>query len=87
MGAAPRSSAGTVLPTIGLVLGAASIIPCCLVGVVSIAVNIVAIVMAKEPPARAVRWRAVLGLVLSVVFSVLQTLFIAFYQVFAHAAR
>jgi hypothetical protein len=85
-GAAPPPSSGrTVLPTVGLVLGVASIIPCCPIAIVSLIVNAIAIVLAKEPAARAVRWRAVLGLVLSIVFGFLQALFIAFYQVFQHS--
>jgi hypothetical protein len=40
--------------------------------------------MAKEPPARDVRWRPILGLVLSLVFPVLQVIGFALYTASQH---
>lgn len=54
----------TRLQTSSLVLGLISLVPMCLwVQAIAIVVSIVAIVKAKQGPARAARWRAVVGLV------------------------
>ena len=74
---------GTGLQTAGLVLGVVSIIPCCPIAIVSFVLNVAAIILAKEPPARDVRWRPVLGLVLTVVWAFAQ---VALYYVFQSAA-
>ena len=79
---ASASRGGTGLQTAGLVLGIASIIPCCPLALASLVVNVIAIVNASAPPARDVRWRPIVGLVLTLGFGVLQVLFVALYQVF-----
>jgi len=67
----PPNTKATI-QTVGLVLGVFSLIPGCFaLQVASIIVNIIAIVRAKEPFARSVRWRAILGLLLSCVGLVL----------------
>jgi hypothetical protein len=63
--------ASTVLQTTGLVLGVLSIVPCCPLFVVSIVVNIAGIVLAKEPPARDVRWKPITGLLLTLGISLI----------------
>jgi hypothetical protein len=49
----------------GLVLGVLCILPCCPLFIVSLVVNIAAIVLAREPPLREVRWRPITGLALT----------------------
>jgi hypothetical protein len=63
-GVAPGSD--TTWQTAGLVMGVASFIPCCFIAVPAIVINIVAIVKAKQGAARAVRWRPIVGLCLSI---------------------
>ncbi len=61
-----KASSGTALQTTGLVLGALAMIPCLWpVQLASLIVNILALVRAKDGPARAVRRRAVIGLALT----------------------
>lgn len=68
---------GTALQTSGLVLGVIALVPMCVAfQIASLIVNIIAIVKAKEPPARLVRWRPITGLVLTVV-GVLMTVLVA----------
>jgi hypothetical protein len=57
---------GTRMQTVGLVLGCISLFPIWFLQLLSLVINIVAIVKAKEPPARDVRWRPIVGLVLTV---------------------
>ena len=80
---ATQTAGGTGLQTAGLILGIASVIPCCPLALVSTVVNVIAIIQAKNPPARDVRWKPILGLCLSLGFMVLQVLFYAFFQVFS----
>jgi hypothetical protein len=63
----PQQQSRTALQTTGLVLGCVSLAPLWFVQVISIVVNIVAIVKAKEGPAYDVRWRPITGLVLTAV--------------------
>lgn len=60
-----KTSSGTRLQTAGLVLGCISLLPVIALQIGSLILNIVALVQAKEPPARDVRWRPALGLVLT----------------------
>jgi hypothetical protein len=54
------------LLTAGLVLGVISLVPGCLaLQIGSLIVNTVALVRARQPPARDLRWRAILGLCLT----------------------
>jgi hypothetical protein len=53
---------GTRLQTAGLVLGLFALLPLWPVWLASFVVNIVAIAKASQPPARAVRWRPIVGL-------------------------
>lgn len=78
-----NQSGGTSLQTAGLVLGLLSIIPICLIHPFSLVVNIVAIVKAKHPPARDVRWKPIVGLVLTCLCFLLQVLFVALYNIFS----
>ena len=69
---------GTRLQTAGLVLGCISLLPIWFLQLISLVVNIIAIVKAKESPAREVRWRPILGLALTLVGAVgMVVLFIA----------
>jgi hypothetical protein len=68
---------GTALQTTALVLGIVSIIPCCPLSIASLVVGIFALVYAKEPPARDVRWRPIVGIGLTVVFGLAQVAFFA----------
>ena len=70
---------GTALQTAGLVLGIIAVIPMCVAfQLAALVVNIVALVKAKEPPARLVRWRPITGLALTVVGLVLTVVFSLF---------
>ncbi|MHB8879630.1 MAG: hypothetical protein ACYC8T_38565 [Myxococcaceae bacterium] len=62
-----KAESGTRLQTAGLVLGCISLLPIWFIQLVSLVVNIIAIVKAKAPPARDVRWRPITGLVLTLV--------------------
>jgi hypothetical protein len=52
----------TRLQTVGLVLGCIAVLPIPAVQLGSLVVNIIALVRSREGPARAVRWKAGLGL-------------------------
>lgn len=67
---------GTRLQTTGLVLGALSVLPIWPLILGSLITNIVAIVKAKEPPARDVRWRPVAGLTMTILFSLMWIAFL-----------
>ncbi|WNG50612.1 hypothetical protein F0U60_45670 [Archangium minus] len=57
------SDSGITLLNVGLGLGLVSLFPFCVaIQLASFVVNIVALVRARTPPARALRWRAWLGL-------------------------
>lgn len=78
------SAQTTAVPTgglqnAGLVVGLLSIIPCCPLALASLVLNVIAIV--KSP--REHRWKPIVGICITVVVSVLQVLFVAFYQVFS----
>lgn len=62
-----NTTSPTRLQTAGLVLGCISLLPIWFIQLISLVINIVAIVKAKQGPARAVRWRPITGLVLTCV--------------------
>ena len=57
-----RSYSTTRMQTAGLVLGLIALLPIPALQIGAVVLNIVAIVKAKEPLQRAVRWRPVVGL-------------------------
>jgi hypothetical protein len=59
---AQQASSSTSLQTAGLVIGCISVLPILPLQITSLVINIIAIVKAREGPARAVRWRPVVGL-------------------------
>lgn len=71
------SESGTALLTIGLVLGVISLLPAVALQICSLVVNIMALVRAKESPAREKRWRSVVGLCLTGVGVVVDVIFFA----------
>jgi hypothetical protein len=73
-----QAQGGTGLQTTGLVLGFISLIPMCVaVQIASLVLNIIALMKAKEPPARRVRWQPITGLILTVIGLVITVLFAA----------
>ncbi len=62
-----KQYSATRLQTTGLVVGCLCVIPLPVLILASIAVNIIAIVRAKDGPARAVRWRPIVGLCMTFV--------------------
>ncbi len=63
---APQTvSSGTGLQTAALVLGCIALLPVPVLQIISVVVNVVALVKAKHPPARNVRWRPITGLALT----------------------
>lgn len=67
------------LQTAGLVVGVLSLFPCCPLALASLVLNLVALVQAT----RENRWKPILGMSITIVVTVLQVLFVAFYQVFS----
>lgn len=75
----------TRLQTAGLVLGIISLAPFCIaLQLGSVAVNIIAIVRAKEGEARKVRWRPIVGLCLTGVGLLIELSMIAYSALTAH---
>lgn len=74
--AAPSSGA---LQTAGLVVGMISIVPCCPLTLVSLVLNVIAIVMSTKEN----RWKPLVGIGITLLAGVLQVLFIGFYQIFS----
>ncbi len=62
-----KVSSKTGLQTAGFVLGLVAILPIPVVMIASLAINIVALVQAKEPPASLTRWKSIVGLVVTLV--------------------
>jgi hypothetical protein len=60
-----QKSSMTGLQTAALVLGCIAILPIPLVQIASLVLGIVALVKARQGPARAVRWKPILGLCLT----------------------
>ena len=59
----PQKDSSKTLLNVGLGLGVVALIPGCVaIQLGSAVVNIIALVRAKEPPARDLRWRSILGL-------------------------
>jgi hypothetical protein len=67
------------LQTAGLVVGVLSLFPCCPLAHAPLVLDQVALVQAT----RENRWKPILGMSITVVVTVLQVLFVAFYQVFS----
>ena len=74
-----RAVPSGALQTAGLVVGLISIVPCCPLALASLAVNVIALVKST----RENRWKPIVGLCLTILFSVLQVVFMAFYGVFS----
>ena len=64
----PQTESKTRLQNLGLGFGIASVLPFWPLLLVSLVLNVVAIVKAKEPPARDHRWKPVVGLCLTLFF-------------------
>ena len=62
------------LQTAGLVMGAVSILPCCPLALVSLVLNVIALVKST----RENRWKPIVGLSLTLAFSVLQVALVGF---------
>jgi predicted RNA-binding Zn-ribbon protein involved in translation (DUF1610 family) len=77
--AAPRPAADGTLQTAGLVVGVASILPCCPLAMASLVINVIALVKATKEH----RWKPLVGLAITVLVSVLQVLFFALYGIFS----
>jgi tRNA A37 threonylcarbamoyladenosine dehydratase len=61
-----QTDSSKTLLNVGLGLGVIALVPGCLaMQIGSTLVNIIALVRAKEPPARDLRWRSILGLCLT----------------------
>jgi hypothetical protein len=67
------------LQTAGLVVGLLSIIPCCPLALASLVLNVIAIIKST----RENRWKPLVGISVTIAISVLQVLFIVFYQIFS----
>jgi hypothetical protein len=67
------------LQTAGLVVGLLSIIPCCPLALASLVLNVIAIIKST----REHRWKPIVGIGVTLAVSVLQVLFVAFYQFFS----
>lgn len=80
---AASQTTGNGLQIAGLVVGVISIVPCCPLTLVSLVVNIIALINAKEPPARQARWMPIVGISITLLMVVLQILFFVFYSMFS----
>ncbi len=79
MNAQTRVAPSGALQTAGLVVGAISIFPCCPLALASVVLNVIALVQST----RENRWKPIVGLSITVAFTVLQMAFVAFYQIFS----
>lgn len=67
------------LQTAGLVVGLLSIVPCCPLALASLVLNVIAIIKST----RENRWKPIVGISVTLAISLLQVLFVAFYQIFS----